>query len=79
MIFFIFLRRQGETLTELQRLYDELVESADTCQLDRNAAEKPVRYPFFPLPVFILFPTHMSVQMLQYLILFPHHVQESGF
>ncbi|XP_057420199.1 uncharacterized protein LOC130714311 isoform X2 [Lotus japonicus] len=31
------------TLTELQRLYDELVASADTCQLDRDAAEKPVR------------------------------------
>ncbi|XP_061347468.1 uncharacterized protein LOC133292981 isoform X1 [Gastrolobium bilobum] len=35
---------QVETLTELQRLYDELVESADACQLDRNmASEKPVR------------------------------------
>ncbi|RDX97974.1 AFG1-like ATPase, partial [Mucuna pruriens] len=33
---------QVDTLTELQRLYDELVESADVCQLDRNA-EKPVR------------------------------------
>ncbi|WJX96747.1 peroxisome-assembly ATPase [Trifolium repens] len=34
---------QVETLTELQRLYDELVESADECQLDRNS-EKPVRH-----------------------------------
>ncbi|KAK7388421.1 hypothetical protein VNO78_23237 [Psophocarpus tetragonolobus] len=33
---------QVDTLTELQRLYDELVESVDTCQLDRNS-EKPVR------------------------------------
>ncbi|KAH1201381.1 Cell division protein ZapE [Glycine max] len=33
---------QVDTLTELQRLYDELVESADVCQLDRNS-EKPVR------------------------------------
>ncbi|CAJ1944901.1 unnamed protein product [Sphenostylis stenocarpa] len=33
---------QVDTLTELQRLYDELVESADACQLDRNS-EKPVR------------------------------------
>ncbi|XP_045809967.1 AFG1-like ATPase isoform X1 [Trifolium pratense] len=34
---------QVETITELQRLYDELVESADECQLDRNS-EKPVRH-----------------------------------
>lgn len=34
---------QVETLTELQRLYDELVEHADECQLDRNS-EKPVRH-----------------------------------
>ncbi|KAJ1433561.1 P-loop containing nucleoside triphosphate hydrolase [Sesbania bispinosa] len=35
---------QIDTLTELQRLYDELVESADECQLDRSmASEKPVR------------------------------------
>ncbi|XP_014510273.1 AFG1-like ATPase isoform X1 [Vigna radiata var. radiata] len=33
---------QVDTLSELQRLYDELVESADVCQLDRNS-EKPVR------------------------------------
>ncbi|KAK8471166.1 hypothetical protein PHAVU_003G152600 [Phaseolus vulgaris] len=33
---------QVDTLSELQRLYDDLVESADACQLDRNS-EKPVR------------------------------------
>ncbi|KAK7265339.1 hypothetical protein RJT34_32958 [Clitoria ternatea] len=33
---------QVDTLRELQRLYDELVESADACQLDHNS-EKPVR------------------------------------
>ncbi|KAE9602370.1 hypothetical protein Lal_00049872 [Lupinus albus] len=33
---------QVETLTELQRLYDELVENVDACQLDQTA-EKPVR------------------------------------
>ncbi|KAG5063922.1 hypothetical protein JHK85_005105 [Glycine max] len=37
---------QVDTLTELQRLYDELVESADTCQLDRNS-EKPEEYEAF--------------------------------
>ncbi|KAK6942359.1 ATPase, AFG1-like [Dillenia turbinata] len=31
---------QVATLRELQRLYDELVESADACQLDRYAASK---------------------------------------
>jgi len=39
---FSFLLKQVDTLSELQRLYDELVESADVCQLDRNS-EKPVR------------------------------------
>ncbi|XP_004507775.1 uncharacterized protein [Cicer arietinum] len=34
---------QVETVTELQRLYDELVEYVDECQLDRNS-EKPVRH-----------------------------------
>ncbi|XP_077238217.1 uncharacterized protein LOC143879623 isoform X2 [Tasmannia lanceolata] len=31
---------QVDTLRELQRLYDELVESADTCRLDRYATSK---------------------------------------
>lgn len=39
---------QVDTLRELQRLYDELVESADACRLDRYAAsEKASRYTFF--------------------------------
>ena len=42
VILTVFL--QVGTLRELQRLYDALVESADTCRLDRYAVpEKTVR------------------------------------
>lgn len=39
---------QLSALRELQRLYDELVESVDTCHLDRyNTSDKFSRWFFF--------------------------------
>jgi len=55
--------KQVDTLSELQRLYDDLVESADACQLDRNS-EKPVRYAFLTSSIY--FPgVDMSAQILK--------------
>ena len=43
------------TLRELQRLYDELVQSADACRLDRySASAKPTRFCICFLHFFVL-------------------------
>lgn len=43
------------TLRELQRLYDELVQSADACRLDRySASAKPTRFLFMFPSFFVL-------------------------
>lgn len=49
LVSFFFVSQVG-TLRELQRLYDELVQSADACRLDRySASAKPTRFLFmFP-------------------------------
>lgn len=45
------------TLRELQRLYDELVQSADACRLDRySASAKPTRFLF-------MFPSYFCIEL----------------
>lgn len=77
-MFDVFLR-QLYTLTELQRLYDELVASADTCQLDRDAAEKPVRYRFISSGIYLASCWYVSSNLEAFSFLFLLTVQASEF
>lgn len=79
IVWFFFCLRQLYTLTELQRLYDELVASADTCQLDRDAAEKPVRYRFISSGIYLASCWYVSSNLEAYSFMVSNNVQASEF
>lgn len=64
---FLFFWLQLGTLRELQRLYDELVQSADACRLDRySASAKSTRSNWF----WNKFVSHSSVSPVKGLYLY---------
>ena len=62
------------TLRELQRLYDELVQSADACRLDRySASAKPARFLY-------MFPSYFCIELevVDSVFLFVIYISLSG-